>query len=40
MQNSIQKFREGSLVFEKPGILSKKLKTMTSSNYHRVYLPK
>ena len=36
MQNLIQKFRQNSIVFEKPGILSKKLKTLTSSNYHRV----
>ena len=42
MQNVIQKFRQNSIVFEKPGILSKKLKTLTSSNYHRVqdFLPK
>ena len=34
MQNPIQKFRYSSIVFEKPGILSKKfskLKTLTSS---------
>ena len=31
MRNPIQKF-----VFEKPGILSEKLKTLSSSNYHRV----
>ena len=36
MQNPIQKFRRNSIVFEKPGILSEKLKTLTSSNYHRV----
>ena len=36
MQNAIKKFRQGSIVFEKSGILSKKLKTLTSSNYHRV----
>ena len=34
MQNTIQKFRENSIVFEKPGILSENLKTLTSSNYH------
>ena len=28
MQNSIQKFRERSLVFEKPGILSENLKNL------------
>ena len=35
MQNPIQKFRQSSLVFEKPGILSEKLKTLTSSKYDR-----
>ena len=33
MQNPIQKFRRSSIVFEKPGILSENLKTLTSSNY-------
>ena len=33
MQNPIQKFRQSSIVFEKPGILSENLKTLTSSNY-------
>ena len=33
MQNSIQKFRQSSIVFEKPGILSESLKTFTSFNY-------
>ena len=32
MQNAIQKFRQSSIVFEKPGILSENLKTFTSSN--------
>ena len=32
MQNNIQKFRQISIVFEKPGILSENLKTLTSSN--------
>ena len=32
----MQKFRLSSSVFEKPGILSEKLKTLTSSNYHKV----
>ena len=32
MQNNIQKFRQISVVFEKPGILSENLKTLTSSN--------
>ena len=34
--NSIQKFRHSSIVLEKPGILSEKLKTLASFNYHRV----
>ena len=33
MQNAIQKFRQSSIVFEKPGIMSENLKTLTSSNY-------
>ena len=33
MQNTIQKFRQSSIVFEKPGILSENLKTLTSSSY-------
>ena len=32
MENTIQKFRQSSIVFEKPGILSENLKTLTSSN--------
>ena len=32
MQNPIQKFRQSSIVFKKPGILSEHLKTLTSSN--------
>ena len=36
MRNATQKFRQGPIVFEKPGFLSEKLKTLTSSNYHRV----
>ena len=36
MQNIIQKFRQSSIVFEKPGILSENLKTLTSSNYPEV----
>ena len=39
MQNLIQKFRQSSIVFEKPGILSQKLKTLTSSKFaHASYL--
>ena len=36
MQNPIQKFRQSSIVLEKPGILSENLKTLTSSNYPAV----
>ena len=36
MQNPIQEFRQSSIVFEKPGILSENLKTLTSSNYPAV----
>ena len=36
MQNPIQKFRQNTIVFEKPGFLSEKLTTSTNSNYHRV----
>ena len=36
MQNTIQKFRQSSIVFEKPGIMSKNLETLTSSNYPTV----
>ena len=36
MQNPIQKFRQNFIVFEKPGILSKKSKILTSSNYPAV----
>ena len=36
MQNTIQKSRQSSIVFEKPGILSENLKTLTSSNYPTV----
>ena len=36
MQNTIKKFRQSSIAFEKPGILSENLKTLTSSNYPRV----
>ena len=36
MQNPIQKFRQSSIIFEKPGILSENLKTLTRSNYPRV----
>ena len=36
MQSSIQKFRQISTVFGKPGVLSKRFKTLTSSNYPTV----
>ena len=36
MQNPIQKFRQSSFIFEKSGILSENLKTLTSSNYPTV----
>ena len=32
----MQKVRQNSIVFEKLGILSEKLKTLTSSNYYQV----
>ena len=36
MQNTIQKFRQSSFVFEKTGILSENVKTLTNSNYPTV----
>ena len=36
MQNSKQKFKQSSIVFEKPGILSENLKALISSNYATV----
>ena len=33
MQNTTQNFRQSSIVFEKPGILTENLKTLTISNY-------
>ena len=36
MQNTIKKFRQSSTGFDKPGILSENLKTLTSSNYPTV----
>ena len=35
MRNPIEKFRQNSIVFEKEGSLSEKVKSLTSSNYHR-----
>ena len=34
MQNLISKLRQTCLISKKPGFLSEKLKTLTSSNYH------
>ena len=36
MQNTIQKFRQSFIVYEKPSILFENLKTLTSSNYPTV----
>ena len=36
MQNTKQKFRQSSIVFEKQDILSENVKTLTSSNYPTV----
>ena len=36
MQNPIQNFRQSSIAFEKPGILSENLKTLTSCKYPTV----
>ena len=36
MQKTLKKFRQSSLVFEEPGILSENLKTLTNSNYSTV----
>ena len=36
MQDTIQKFGQSSIVFERPGILSENLKTLMSSNYPAV----
>ena len=33
MQNAMYKYRQSSIAFEKPGIFSENLKTLTSSNY-------
>ena len=36
MQNPIPKLRKTSIISKKPGFLSEKFKTLTSSNYHGV----
>ena len=38
MQKPIEKFRQSSIVFQKPGILPENLKTLTSYNYPTVCL--
>ena len=38
MRNTIQKFRQSSIVFEKPGILSDNLKTLMSFNYPTIQM--
>ena len=37
MQNLIPKFRQISIISEKPGYLSEKLKTLKRSNYDRAW---
>ena len=36
MQSATQKFRQSSIIFEKPGLFPENLKTLTSSNYPTV----
>ena len=36
MQNPRPKFRQSSIVSEKPGSLPEKMRTFASSNYHRI----
>ena len=36
MQNTLQTFRQSSLVFEKPGTSFENVKTLTTSNYPTV----
>ena len=36
MQNPMPKLRQTSIISKKPGLLSEELKTLTSSNFHRV----
>ena len=38
MQNPIPNLRQDSIISKKPGYFSEKLKTLMSSNYHRVYI--
>ena len=37
MQNTIQKFRQSSIVFEKPGILSENLRAPTTLQFNIFY---
>ena len=36
MQNPLHKFRQSSIISDKPGYFSGKLKILMDSNYHRV----
>ena len=36
----MQKLRKSSIVFKKLGVLAEKLKTLMSSNYHRIFFAK
>ena len=36
MQNPMQKFKQSTIAFEKPGIFSENLKTLASSDYPAV----
>ena len=36
MLKPVPKFIQSTIIYGKPGYLSKKLKTLTSSNYHKV----
>ena len=36
MKNPTPKLRQTTVISKKPGFLTEKLKTLTSSNYHRV----
>ena len=38
MENLIPKFRQSSIISEKQGYFSEKLKTLMSSNYHEHYI--
>ena len=37
MENAIQKFGQGSIVYKKPGVSSKNLKTLTSFNFSKFF---